>query len=90
MNSTLIEMFEDLAEKMDINLVQGKGNFKGGLCSLNMETYLVLNKSKPLEQRLRILAVEFGQLDLSVVYIVPVLRSYIEEISHSLFQGNVA
>ena len=33
----LLTLFEELAEKMDINIVQGKGDFHGGMCSLNDE-----------------------------------------------------
>ena len=28
----LLTLFEELAEKMDINIVQGKGDFQGGMC----------------------------------------------------------
>lgn len=40
----LLALFEVLAEKMKINIVQGKGDFHGGLCSVNDESYIVLNK----------------------------------------------
>ena len=43
----LMNMFEDLAEKMDINIVQDKGNFNGGACTIDNESYIVVNKSKP-------------------------------------------
>ena len=56
----MLTLFEELAEKMRINIVQGKGDFQGGLCSVNEETYIVLNKIKPIDQRLNILAKEFG------------------------------
>ena len=47
----LLSLFEDLAEKMNINIVQGKGDFQGGMCSVNSESYIVLNKLKPIDQR---------------------------------------
>ena len=40
----LLTLFEELAEKMDINIVQGKGDFQGRMCSVNDESYIVLNK----------------------------------------------
>lgn len=85
----LYELFEELAERLNVNLVQGKGDFTGGLCSVNAETYIVLNKIRPLGQRLRILAREFAGMDLSDVYLVPVLRTYIEETGLALRQGEV-
>ncbi len=73
----LLILFEDLAEKMNINIVQGKGDFTGGMCSVNNESYIVLNKLKPIDQRLGILAREFSKLNLNNIFIQPVLREYI-------------
>jgi hypothetical protein len=39
---------------------------------------VVLNKTRPLAQRLRILAVSFGALDLKDRYMVPVLREFVD------------
>ncbi|GIS36153.1 MAG: hypothetical protein Ct9H90mP7_1610 [Candidatus Neomarinimicrobiota bacterium] len=36
----LLNLFEELAEKMDINIVQGKGDFQGGMCHLTMSHIL--------------------------------------------------
>ena len=43
----LLTLFEELAEKMDINIVQGKGDFQGGMCSLNDESYICLLYTSP-------------------------------------------
>tara|TARA_B100001079_G_C16322273_1_gene475213 strand:+ start:246 stop:515 length:270 start_codon:yes stop_codon:yes gene_type:complete len=81
----LLALFEVLAEKMKINIVQGKGDFHGGLCSVNNEFYIVLNKIKPIDQRLNILAKEFGKLDTQNIFIQPVLRAYIENVQQDIF-----
>ena len=73
----LLSLFEDLAEKMNINIVQGKGDFQGGMCSVNSELYIVLNKLKPIDQRLGVLVREFYKLNLKNIFIQPVLREYI-------------
>ncbi len=78
----LMSMFEELAEKMDINIVQDKGNFTGGSCTINDENYIVLNKSKPIEQRLKVLANSFNTEKLSDTYLLPALRSYIDEVTN--------
>ena len=39
----LFILFEELAEKMNINIVQGKGDFIGGMCSVNNETYIAVS-----------------------------------------------
>jgi len=74
----LIVMFEELAERLNIKLVQDKGDFSGGSCLVKEEKFIVVNKRKPLEHRLKILAREFGKINLIDVYLVPALRFYIE------------
>ena len=55
----LLALFEELADKLNIKLVQDKGDFTGGSCLVENENFIVVNKRKPIEQRLKILAQEF-------------------------------
>ena len=75
----LITLFEELADKLNIKLLQDKGDFTGGSCLVNDENFIVVNKRKPVEQRLKILAQEFSKKDLSEIYIIPALREFIEK-----------
>ena len=74
----LIVMFEELADRLNIKLVQDKGDFSGGSCLIKEENFIVINKRKPLEQRLKVLAREFSRINLADMYLVPALRLYIE------------
>ena len=76
----LIVMFEELADRLNVKLVQDKGDFSGGSCLIKEESFIVVNRRKPLEQRLKVLAKEFGKINLTDVYLVPALRSYIKSI----------
>ena len=78
-------LFEELAEKMNINIVQGKGDFIGGMCSVNDESYIVINKVKPMSQRLNVLGTEFSKLDLNNIFVSPVLRDFIEDLQQDIF-----
>jgi hypothetical protein len=69
---------------MNINIVQGKGDFQGGMCSVNDESYIVLNKLKPIDQRLSVLVKEFSSLNLKNIFIQPVLREYISNTQQEL------
>ena len=80
----LLTLFEELAEKMDINIDQGKGDFQGGMCSLNDESYIVLNKPKPVDQRLGVLVKEFSKMNLKKIFIQPALREYILDTQQEL------
>lgn len=77
----LLSMFEELSVKLNIKLVHAKGSFVGGSCVYNDQEYIIINKSKPIEQRLKVLATSFHYRDLSDKYLVPVLRSYIDEVA---------
>ena len=70
--------FEELADQLNVTILEGKGDFEGGYCTVNGDQFVVLNKTRPLAQRLRILAVSFGAIDLKDRYMVPVLREFVE------------
>ena len=74
----ILEEFEQLAESLKIKILQEKGNFKGGYCLLKQEGIIVINKLNPIEQRIRALARAFTQLDVSSIYIKPVIRNLID------------
>jgi len=70
---------------MEINIVHGKGDFIGGMCSINDESFLVLNKRKSIDQRLNILAIEFTKINLKNIYLSPILREFISNSQQGLF-----
>ena len=80
-----MSLFEELAHKMNINILHGKGDFVGGMCSINDEAFLVLNKLKPIDQRLNVLAKEFSKINLNNVFIPPLLREFISNSQQGLF-----
>ena len=75
--STIYQEFEKLAESLEVKIIQEKGNFKGGYCLLEKEKVIVINKLKPLEQRIQSLARAFSQLDISNIYMKPAIREII-------------
>lgn len=77
----LLEEFESLGERLGVKIVKGKGNFIGGTCLINEEKVIVVNKAKPIEQRLRVLALSFLEWDLDGIFVVPALRAYIDDVN---------
>ena len=75
----LLEDFLSLGEKCDIKIIHDKGDFNGDNCLLFANNTVVINKHKPLDQRLHVLAKCFSQINLDNVYIKPVLRDLIEQ-----------
>ena len=77
-NKELLEEFHLLAEKLEIKIMKGKGDFSGGDCVVNNEKVIVINNNKPIEQRLNTLADCFNKYNLDGLYIIPALREYID------------
>ena len=77
-NDKLFSEFENLAEKLGLKILKGKGDFIGGTCTVNNETVIVVNKQKPMEQRLKTLAESLLEFNLEEIFIVPAVRDYIE------------
>ena len=61
--TTIFQEFEKIAEALGIRILQEKGNFNGEYCLLEEKRIIVLNKLKPLEQRIRALSQAFASLD---------------------------
>jgi len=78
-NNDLLDEFHLLAEKLDVKIMKGKGDFSGGSCTVNNEKVIVINNGKPIEQRLNILASCFKDYNLDGLFIVPALREYIKD-----------
>ncbi len=80
-NKELLDEFNALAEKLDVKIMRGKGDFSGGSCVVNEEKVIVINNMKPIEQRLNTLASCFRDYDLDGIYIVPALRKFINDVT---------
>ena len=79
MKPTIIfQEFEQIAEALDIRIIQGKGNFKSGYCLLEKEEIIVVNKLNPIEQRIRALTQAFSISDIAKIYLKPVIRNIID------------
>ena len=47
-NEKLYAEFEDLAQRLGLKILKGKGDFAGGTCTVNDKTVIVVNKMKPI------------------------------------------
>ena len=79
----IIEEFGFIAKELGIRIIKDKGNFSGGFCLLKKEKIIVVNKNQPLEQRVRSLCKAFSKLDISTIYIKPIIRKMIKAESDS-------
>ena len=65
----LINDFIDLSDKLDVRIIHDKGDFNGDDCLLFSDNVIVINKHKPLEQRVNVLAKCFSKMKIDNVYI---------------------
>jgi hypothetical protein len=87
----VFQEFEKLAEDLGIRIIQEKGNFQGGYCLLEKEDIIVVNKLKPLEQRNKALAAAFSRLEITGLFLKPVIRDLIEaEQGEGKFQSEIS
>jgi len=75
----LYDEFEHLIQRLGLRILRGKGDFTGGTCTVNDEKVIVLNKLRPIEQRLKILVSSIAEYDLETIHMVPAVRAYIEK-----------
>ena len=76
----LYEELSALAEKLDLTIVKGKGDFSGGYCRVREDRRIVLNSHNLLPTQLRVLARNLLQFDLSSMYLLPAVREFLEAV----------
>ena len=75
----IYQEFESLAEQLKIRLIIDKGNFYGGYCILEKEKVIVLNKNKPLEHRIKQLAMVISNINTTNIFVKPRIREIINQ-----------
>jgi len=73
----ILRELETLCSNLGIDLRYEKGDFEGGLCRVEKEQLLIINKTLSDQAKIRVLARELRTLDLENIYMVPALRRII-------------
>lgn len=74
----LFRELQDLAERLGYAVVQDTGSFTGGVCTVEGQVMIVLNRSAPIEQRMRYLAQALATRNMDDVYIKPAVRNLLD------------
>jgi len=75
----LLQELETLADKLDLTIRYEDGYFKGGLCRIKDEQYIIINKKCSIDKKITLLADALSKFDLSEIYILPQLREIISK-----------
>ena len=75
---------KELAEKMNITVMEKNlGNagvkVKSGLCRVEDRNLYIMDKNKPIREKIKLLAESISELPLEEVYIVPAIRETLEK-----------
>ncbi|MDZ7660396.1 hypothetical protein [Fodinibius sp.] len=78
----LILELEQLIEQLGYTIRKEKGTFRGDSCVMEGQKLVVLNKNKPEQQQVGLLArvLKNKEQELSDIYIKPVIRKQLEEL----------
>jgi len=68
-----------LAEQLGIEVREEKGDFSGGMCRVDDDNYIFLNKISPVSAKNGIIARAIGKLEFDHLYILPAVRNFIEK-----------
>lgn len=77
----LLEL-EELVEQLGYTIRKEKGTFRGDSCVMEGQKLVVLNKKKPEQQQVGLLArvLKNKEQELTDIYIKPVIRKQLEEL----------
>ncbi len=79
-NHTLLEELETLCNEAGYTIRKEKGTFRGDYCVMEGERLIMMNKTKPVERQLGILARVLRGVELDDIYMKPVVRKRIAEL----------
>ena len=80
---TIYNKLNLIADKLNIKIIKGKGNFKGGCCVIKEEAVIVVNQNKPFEERVRNLALGLLEFDLDKVQIDSKIKNLIDDYKYT-------
>ena len=70
---------EALYEKLGYTVVYGKGSFKDGTCLIEKGKKVVINQYTPLDLQTGFMIEQLSKMDLSNVYVLPVIRELVDD-----------
>lgn len=76
----LILELEAICEKAGYTIRKERGSFRGDSCVIEGDRLIVVNKNRPPESQLGILAMVVGELDTDQFYIKPAVRKELNQL----------
>lgn len=77
--TTVLEELEQAAAQLGFVVRKEKGNFRGGVCTVDGEAIIMLNKRHIPDVRLVVLADSLRDAPIDTIYLKPAVRDALEE-----------
>jgi hypothetical protein len=74
----IVEALEEAVQQLGVEVRRERGNFRGGLCTVAGTSVVMLNKRRPVEAHLAVLADALRTLPADEVYLRPAVRDAVE------------
>lgn len=75
----IVKELEEAVEQLGLRVRREKGNFRGGPCVRNDESFLMLNRRHPPEIHLAVLSAALRDMDVDSIYLRPAVRQALED-----------
>ena len=82
--NTIYNQLCEVANQLNIKVVKGKGNFKGGSCLLKKESMIVINYNYPFESRIQALATCLLEFNLNKIRINKEIRKLLNNVKEQI------
>ncbi len=76
-NAELLSKLEEIVGQLGLELRWDEGDFTGGICRLGDRKILVMNRSLPTFEKIRVLCLNLSHADLSKIFVLPAIREQI-------------
>lgn len=75
----ILQELENICGKLGLNLRYEEGDFIGGLCRIDEEKLIIINKKLPINRKIKLIAQEISTLNFEDIFILPAVKEIILE-----------
>ena len=75
----ILQELENICCKLGLNLRYEVGDFIGGLCRIDEEKLIIINKKLPIDKKIKLIAQEISTLNFEDIFILPAVKEIILE-----------
>jgi hypothetical protein len=75
---SLLQAFQELAEKLSIRVKYGRLDHEGGLCRYRGAYHIIINKRLDTRERIQVMSRALAEFPLDDIFLIPAIRESID------------